>query len=88
MSGENEKKLTFKERLGILKRTIKIIEEADPGSLFRALTRELPDIISGYAGIYFAGLIVDAVTSAKPVSYIITAALIVFAIEFFSTLVK
>lgn len=88
MSGENEKKLTFKERLGVLKRTINILNEADPGSVFRAFVRELPDIISGYAGIYFAGLIVDAVTSAKPVSYIITAALIVFAIEFFGTLVK
>lgn len=88
MSGENEKKLTFKERLGVLKRTIKVLNEADPGCLFRALARELPDIVSGYAGIYFAGLIVDAVTSAKPVSYIITAALIVFAIEFFCGLVK
>lgn len=88
MSGENEKKLTFKERLGVLKRTVNILNEADKGSVFRAFVRELPDIISGYAGIYFAGLIVDAVTSAKPVSYIITAALIVFAIEFFCGLVK
>lgn len=88
MSGEKEKKLTFKERLGVLKRTINILNEADPGSVFRAAARELPDIISGYAGIYFAGLIVDAVTSAKPVSYIVTAALIVFGIEFFGTLVK
>ena len=88
MSSEKEKKLTFKERLGVLKRTINVLNEADPGCLFRALARELPDIVSGYAGIYFAGLIVDAVTSAKPVSYTITAALIVFAIEFFCGLVK
>lgn len=88
MSSENEKKLTFKERLGVLKRTVNILNEADPGCLFRALVRELPDIISGYAGIYFAGLIIDGVVSAKPVSYIITAALIVYGIEFFSRLIK
>lgn len=88
MSGENEKKHTFKERLGILKRTINILNEADPGCLFRALAREVPDIISSYAGIFFAGLIVDGVTSAKPVSYVITAALIVYGIEFFSRLIK
>ena len=76
MSGENEKKLTFKERLGVLKRTVNTLNEADPGCLFRALARELPDIISGYAGIYFASLVIDGVTSAKSVSYLLTACLL------------
>ena len=88
MSGENEKKLNFKERLGVLKRTINILNEADPGCLFRALVREIPDIISSYAGIYLASLVIDGVTSAKPVFYLLTAALIVCGIELLAGLVK
>lgn len=88
MSAENEKKLGFKERLAVLKRTINTLNEADPGCLFRALTRGLPDVISGYAGIYLASLVIDGVTSAKPVPYLLTAALIVCGIELLTGLAK
>lgn len=88
MSAENKKKLSFKERLAVLKRTINILNEADPGCPVRAMTRGLPDVISGYAGIYLASLVIDGVTSAKPVSYLFTAALIVCGIELLTGLVK
>lgn len=88
MSGENEKKHTFKERLEILKRTVNTLNEADPGCLFRALVRELPDIVTGYAGIYLASLVIDGVTASKPVSFLLTAALIVCVTEFAAKLIK
>lgn len=88
MSDKKEKKRTFKERLGILKRTINVLEEADRGCLFRAVVRELPEIITGYAGIYLASLVIDGVTASKPVSYLLTAALIVCAAELLSKLAK
>ena len=81
-------RMTVKERLGIIKRTIKLIETADKGHIRRNFIGKLPGIISAFSGVFLASLIIDGVTSGKPVKYLITAAAIVCGIELILVLVQ
>lgn len=80
-------KMTFKEKLGIIKRTAKLIEAADKEHIRMNFIGELPDIISTFSGVFLASLIIDGVTSGKPVDYLLTAAAIVCGIELISVII-
>lgn len=85
MSGN---KMPLKERLGIIKRTIRLIEKADKGHIRRAFVNQMPDIISTFSGVFLASLIIDGVTDGKPAEYLLTAAAIVCGIELISVLIQ
>ncbi len=80
--------MTLKEKLGIIKRGMKIIETADRGYLRRRITDRIPRVITAFSGIFLASVVIDGVTQSKPVSYLITAALIVCGIELLTVLIQ
>lgn len=84
----SEEKLTFKGRIANIKRTVETVNSADPGCMTRELAENIPQIINFYAGVYLASLVIDGVTAAKPVSYLIAAALIVCGVEVLSCLIS
>lgn len=84
----SENKMSLKERFGIIKRTIKLIEKADKGHIRRNFVDKIPDIISTFSGIFLASLIIDGVTDGKPAEYLLTAAAVVCGIELISVLIK
>ena len=45
----SENKMPLKERFGIIKRTIKLIEKADKGHIRRNFVDKIPDIISTFS---------------------------------------
>lgn len=84
----SENKMLLKERFGIIKRTIKLIEKADKGHIRRNFVDKIPDIISTFSGIFLASLIIDGVTDGKPAEYLLTAAAVVCGIELISVLIQ
>lgn len=84
----SENKMLLKERFGIIKRTIKLIEKADKGHIRRNFVDKIPDIISTFSGIFLASIIIDGVTDGKPAEYLLTAAAIVCGIELISVLIQ
>ena len=84
----SENKMPLKERFGIIKRTIKLIEKADKGHIRRNFVDKIPDIISTFSGIFLASLIIDGVTNGKPAEYLLTAAAVVCGIELISVLIQ
>ena len=84
----SENKMSLKERFGIIKRTIKLIEKADKGHIRRNFVDRIPDIISTFSGIFLASLIIDGVTDGKPAEYLLTAAAVVCGIELISVLIQ
>ncbi len=80
--------MTLKEKLGIINRGIKIIETADRGYLRRRIIDRVPDVITAFSGILLASVVIDGVTQSKPISYLITAALIVCGIELLTVLIQ
>lgn len=81
-------KMTFKEKLWIIKRTAKLIEGGDKGHIRRNFIGKLPDIISTFSGVFLASLIIDGVTGGKPVDYLLTAAAVVCGIELISVIIQ
>ena len=84
----SENKMPLKERFGIIKRTIKLIEKADKGHIRRNFVDKIPAIISTFSGIFLASIIIDGVTDGKPAEYLLTAAAIVCGIELISVLIQ
>ncbi len=81
-------KMALKERLNIIKRSIRLVEDCDKGHLRRAFVNILPNVISTFSGVFLASLVIDGVTGGKPVSYLLTAAAIVCGIELISQLIR
>lgn len=81
----SDKKYTFKEKLAILKRSIKYIEAADRGRTARAVIKFLPEAVSSFSAIYLSGLVVDGIAAARPVSELLIRAAIVCGIFFLSS---
>ncbi|MCM1579078.1 MAG: hypothetical protein NC078_09805, partial [Ruminococcus sp.] len=81
-------KMTFKEKIAVVKRTVDTVNTADPGTLTRQLAEYIPGVVNYYAGVYLASLVIDGVTAAKPVPYLITAALIVCGVEVLTWLIS
>lgn len=76
----NDKKMTFKEKIAVLKRSVEFIEAADKGRLLRATLMFLPDTIKLFSGIYLSSLVIDGVLAAKPVSELLVRAAVVCAV--------
>lgn len=84
----SENKMSLKERLGIIRRTAKLIEKADKGHIRRNFVDKIPDIISAFSGVFLASLIIDGVTGGKPMAYLLTAAAVVCGIKLISVLIQ
>ncbi len=81
-------KMALKERLNIIKRSIRFVEASDKGHLRRAFVNIIPDVISTFSGVFLASLVIDGITGGKPVPYLLTAAAIVCGIELISQLIR
>ncbi len=81
-------KMALKERLNIIKRSIRLVEDCDKGHLRRAFVNIIPNVISTFSGVFLASLVIDGITGGKPVPYLLTAAAIVCGIELISQLIR
>ncbi len=80
--------MTFKEKVNMIKRSIRLIETADKGHFRRVFVNIIPDVISAFSGVFLASLVIDGVTGGKPVFYLLSAAAIVCAVELISQLIR
>ena len=80
------KKFTVREKLDILKRSLKLINNADKGHTFRKIFTVAPQIIDEFSVIFLASLVIDGIMAAKPLSYLLTAAVIVCGVTFITNL--
>lgn len=80
--------MTFKEKLNIIKRSIRLVENSDKGHFRRAFVNVIPDAISTLSGVFLASLVIDGVMGGKPVSYLLTAAAIVCGVELIAQLIR
>ncbi len=81
-------KMALKERLNIIKRSIRFVEASDKGHLRRAFVNIIPNVISTFSGVFLASLVIDGITGGKPMPYLLTAAAIVCGIELISQLIR
>ncbi len=81
-------KMALKERLNIIKRSIRLVEASDKGHLRRAFVNIIPNVISTFSGVFLASLVIDGITGGKPVPYLLTAAALVCGIELISQLIR
>lgn len=84
----DDKKLTFREKIIIIRRSLKFVEAADKGRTFRAVAALLPDIVKIFSGIYLSSLVIDGVASAKPTSELLIRASIVCGVMLFTSIVE
>lgn len=80
--------ITLKDKIGIIKRSLKLINTADKGHTFRAIIGIVPDVITEYAGIYLAALVIDGVTASKPLPWLLTAAAVVCGVDLLVLLLR
>lgn len=80
--------MTFKEKINVIKRSAKLLEKANKGIFRRGVINHLPEVIGTFSGIYLASLVIDGVMGGKPVSYLLTAALIVCGIDLISYFIR
>ena len=80
--------MTFKEKINVIKRSAKLLEKANKGIFRRGMINHLPEAIGTFSGIYLASLVIDGVMGGKPVSYLLTAALIVCGIDLISYFIR
>jgi len=80
--------MTFKEKINVIKRSAKLLEKANKGIFRRGTINHLPEVIGTFSGIYLASLVIDGVMGGKPVSYLLTAALIVCGIDLISYFIR
>ncbi len=80
--------MTFKEKINVIKRSAKLLEKANKGIFRRGMINYLPEVIGTFSGIYLASLVIDGVMGGKPVSYLLTAALIVCGIDLISYFIR
>ncbi|MCM1335527.1 MAG: ABC transporter ATP-binding protein/permease [Bacteroides sp.] len=79
-------KMTLKEKIAVLKRSVALMNEADPGYTLRALCQQLPEVVSGFAGVTLASRVIDGVTSAKPIGELLATAAIACAVTLLAAL--
>ena len=80
--------MTLKEKINVIKRSAKLLEKANKGIFRRGMINHLPEVIGTFSGIYLASLVIDGVMGGKPVSYLLTAALIVCGIDLISYFIR
>ena len=81
-------KFTVREKLDILKRSLKLINNADKGHTFRKIFTVVPQVIDEFSVIFLASLVIDGIVAAKPLSYLLTAAAIVCGVSFITNLMN
>lgn len=79
-------KMTLKERIHIIKRSISLMNASDKGHTLRAFCQELPEVVSDFAGIYLAALVIDGVTMSKPIGELLATAAITCAVTLSASL--
>lgn len=72
----------------VIRRSLKLVNEADAGHSVRAFAGLLPEQISRFAGIFLACLVIDGVAAAKPLSDLLSAAAVVCGVDLFVYLLK
>lgn len=87
-SNMNNKKLTMKEKLGIIKRSLEFIESSDRGRIFREIAKLFPDSIRIFSGIYLSSLVIDGVTAAKPASELLIRAAVICGIMLLLSIIE
>lgn len=80
------KNLTLKEKIHIIKRSISLMNASDPGHTLRVLCQQLPEVVSTFAGVYLAALVIDGVTMSKPVGELLMTAAITCAVTLSASL--
>lgn len=77
-----------KAKINIIKRSIRLVNQADKGHTARAFLRLLPEEISTFAGIFLASLVVDGLLVKKPLSYLLLAAAVVCGVDLLVYVIK
>lgn len=78
----------LKAKAKIIKRSLRLVNQADKGHTARAFLRLLPEEISTFAGIFLASLVVDGLLAKKPLSYLLLAAGVVCGVDLFVYVIK
>lgn len=73
-------KMTLKEKIHIIKRSISLMNASDKGHTLRVFCQQLPEVVSTFAGVYLAALVIDGVTMSKPVGELLLTAAVTCAV--------
>lgn len=79
-------KMTLKEKIHIIKRSISLMNASDKGYTLRAFCQELPEVVSNFTGVYLAALVIDGVTMSKPMGELLTMAAVTCAVTLLASL--
>ncbi len=78
--------MTLKEKIRIIKRSLSLMNASDKGHTLRAFCQNLPEVVSTFAGVYLAALVIDGVTMSKPVGELLITAAIACAVALSASL--
>lgn len=78
---ETQNKLSAKESRAIIGRSLQFLEKSNPGCMLRSTVSNTFDAIVGYAGIWLAAMVVDAISQQKPLSDMLLIAAIAVAVQ-------
>lgn len=78
---ETQNKLSAKESRAIIGRSLRFLEKSNPGCMLRVTVSNTFDAIVGYAGIWLAAMVVDAISQQKPLSDMLLIAAIAVAVQ-------
>lgn len=78
---DNEKRLTAKERRQIIKRTLKAVNAADKGYVFRDTTCYILDLAGDFVKIFLTALVIDGISQGKSLGELLLSAGIVVGVE-------
>ncbi len=78
---ETQNKLSANESRAVIRRSLQFLEKSNPGCMLRATVSNTFDAIVGYAGIWLAAMVVDAISQQKPLSDMLLIAAIAVAVQ-------
>lgn len=78
---EMQNKLSAKESRAVIGRSLRFLEKSDPGCMLRDTVSNTFDGIFGYAGIWLAAMVVDAISQQKSLSDMLLIAAIAVAVQ-------
>lgn len=74
-------KMSARESRAVIRRSLRFLEKSNPGCMLRATVSNTFDAIVGYAGIWLAAMVVDAISQQKPLSNMLLIAAIAVAVQ-------
>ncbi len=74
--------MKLKEKLNIIKRSIKLTNKAYKNHLLIEVLKKVPGIVSSFLGIYMSALVIDKISAGKSLNEILISATIVCGIDF------